>query len=151
MHEWDANFWKSIVDNMLTGVYVTDISEKFLYVNEIFSIASGYSKEELLGMSIYDMVHPEDLERAKNAGDRVKQGETLIEDFRYITKDGKVRHVLGLYRPFIYKNKGYAVGNYIDITLQKKLERKLKESEEFYRMLVDRSFAGIYIVQNGKI
>ncbi len=149
-HHWDAKFWKTIVDSMLTGVYITDKSYKFLYVNDIFSWATGYSKEELMEMTILDTVHPEDLERAKKAAKRVENGETLIEEFRYVTKDGKVRWVLGLYRPFVYGGKGYAFGNYIDITKQKMLEEKLKESEEFYRMLVDRSFAGIYIVQDGK-
>ncbi|MDI9643588.1 MAG: PAS domain S-box protein, partial [Archaeoglobales archaeon] len=151
MHEWDANFWKSIVDNMLTGVFVSDEKGNLLYVNDIFSLATRYSKKELLNMNVLDLTHPEDIERAKELHRKVSDGESALGEFIYVRKDGNVRQVFGLFSPVNYEGKLYFIGNYIDITLQKKLERKLKESEEFYRMLVDRSFAGIYIVQNGKI
>ncbi|MEM1579010.1 MAG: PAS domain S-box protein [Archaeoglobaceae archaeon] len=146
----DVEFWRNIVDKMLTGVYITDVSMKYLYVNDIFSIATGYSKDELLKMSIFDLTYKEDLEKAKEAAKRALKGETFLEEFRYVTKTGKVRWVLGLYRPLIYKGHGYTVGNYIDITRTKELEKQLKESEEFYRMLIDKSLANIYIVQKGR-
>lgn len=101
-------------------------------------------------MSVLDLVDEEDKERAKKILERVIAGESVLDEIRYRTKDGKVRWVFGLYRPFFYENKPYAVGNYIDITRAKRLEEKIKESEEFYRMLVDNSFAGIYILQNGR-
>lgn len=101
-------------------------------------------------MSVLDLVDEEDKERAKKILERVIAGESVLDEIRYRTKDGKVRWVFGLYRPFFYENKPYAVGNYIDIIRAKRLEEKIKESEEFYRMLVDNSFAGIYILQNGR-
>lgn len=146
----DSKFWKNIVDMMLTGVFISDLSLKHLYANEIFCSATGYTFEELKNMSVLDLVDEEDKERAKKILERVIAGESVLDEIRYRTKDGKVRWVFGLYRPFFYENKPYAVGNYIDIIRAKRLEEKIKESEEFYRMLVDNSFAGIYILQNGR-
>lgn len=148
--QWDAEFWKTMVDNMLTGVYVTDRSFKHIYVNDIFSLVTGYSKEELAEMTIFDLVSDIDYNLAKEAINMVKSGETVLKEFRYKTKSGKERWTLGFYRPFVHKGELYVVANHTDITRQKMLEDKLRESEEFYRMLVDRSFAGIYIVQEGK-
>lgn len=150
MDKWDGEFWKSLVDNMLTGVYVTDSSLKHLYVNEIFSQFTGYTKEELAEMTILDLVSEIDYDWAKDAVKRVKAGESILKEFRYRTKSGRERWTIGLYRPFVYRGELYVVANHIDITRQKELEEKLKEREEFYRMLVDKSFAGIYIVQGGK-
>lgn len=44
---------------------------------------------------------------------------------------------------------GKIVVTYEDITDQKKAEEKLMESEELYRSLAERSFAGVYLVQDG--
>lgn len=148
--EFDAEFWKKIVDNMLTGVFISDPTLRHIYVNEMFSLATGYSLKELKNMSVLDLVYKEDEAKAKELLEKVLKGEAVIDEIRYVTKDGKVRWVFGLIRPFYYKDKLYGVGNYVDITRTKILEKKLKESEEFYRMLVDKSFAGIHIIQKGK-
>ncbi|MDK2876818.1 MAG: hypothetical protein PWQ22_1228 [Archaeoglobaceae archaeon] len=81
-------------------------------------------------MSVLDLVDEEDKERAKKILERVIAGESVLDEIRYRTKDGKVRWVFGLYRPFFYENKPYAVGNYIDITRAKRLEEKIKELRE---------------------
>lgn len=145
-----AEFWKTIVDKMLAGVFVTDESMKYLYVNDIFSLATGYSKEELANMTILDLAHEDSIEKAKKAVERVLSGETVMEELNYRRKDGRIRTVFGIFRPITYRGKVYGIGNYIDITRTKELERKLKESEEFYRDLIENSEVASYIVQNGK-
>ncbi|TDA26828.1 MAG: histidine kinase [Archaeoglobi archaeon] len=121
-----------------------------LYANDIFCHATGYTAEELKNMSVLDLVYQEDMEKAKEIIERVSKGEAVFDEIRYVTKDGRVRWVFGLYAPFHYRRKLYAVGNYVDITRIKRLEEKIADSEKFYRMLVDNSLAGIYIIQKGK-
>ncbi|MEM1576242.1 MAG: PAS domain-containing sensor histidine kinase [Archaeoglobaceae archaeon] len=148
--EFDVYFWKSIVDKMLAGVFISDLSLKHLYVNDIFCFTTGYTSEELKKMNVLELVYKDDLEKAKELLEITKNGNVAVGEIRYVTKEGKIRWVYGLFRPFFYKDKLYAVGNYVDITRAKSLEEKIKESEEFYKMLVDKSFAGIYIIQKGK-
>ncbi|MEM0203286.1 MAG: PAS domain S-box protein [Archaeoglobaceae archaeon] len=148
--EDDVNFWKSLVDKMLAGVIITDITMKYLYANDVFSAVTGYSKEELKEMKLTDLVHPHHLQPAIEAIEKVMIGGSVGGEFVYLTKRGEKRCAFGIFTPHVYKGKVYAVGNFIDITYAKELERKLKESEEFYRSLIDNSAAPIYILQDGK-
>lgn len=146
----DVNFWKSIVDRMLAGVIITDITMKYLYVNDVFSAVTGYSKEELKEMKITDLAHPSHLQQASEAIEKVMTGKSIRGEFMYLTKRGEKRCAFGVFTPYVYKGKVYAVGNFIDITYAKELEEKLKKSEEFYRSLIDNSSSPILIVQDGK-
>ncbi|MFN3384824.1 MAG: PAS domain S-box protein [Archaeoglobaceae archaeon] len=147
--EHDAKFWKTIVDRMLAGVIITDISTKYLYVNDIFSTMTGYSKEELRSMKITDLAQQHSQLLAEGIS-YVASGSIFRGEIAYKTRSGKTRWAFGVFTPYTYKGKVYAVGNFIDITYDRELERKLKESEEFYRSLIDNSAAPIYIVQDGK-
>lgn len=148
--EFEAEFWKGIVDKMLTGVIITDITTKYLYVNDVFSSMTGYSKEELKNMKLTDLVSPDDLKAANETIERFMEGWRVTGEFKYLTKSGKVRWVFGIFTPHTYKGKIYGIGNFIDITHEKELEQKLKESEEFYRNLIEHSAAPMYIVQGGR-
>ncbi|MEM2189798.1 MAG: PAS domain-containing sensor histidine kinase [Archaeoglobaceae archaeon] len=149
--EFDVYFWKDLVDKMLAGVFIADDTLNHLYTNEIFCIATGYSNDELKKMTVFDLVYKDDTEKVEKYIERVRKGEVVLDEIRYVTKDGRVRWVYGLFRPFVYKDRQYAIGNYVDITKAKRLEEMLKEREEFYRVLVDKSFAGICIIQKGKL
>ena len=63
----------------------------FVYVNSQFSELLGYAKEELLGKSPFEFVHPEDREKVKRRYESRIKGERLDEDYpiRILTKSGE--------------------------------------------------------------
>ncbi len=145
----DADFWKKIVDKSLAAVYIHDDRGRVLYVNDIVERATGYSKEEIYSLdSIFELAHPDDREKLSDLLNK-KPGETSFYEARYVTKDGRVRWVWGFEIVLLYENRKLYIGNWIDVTRAKKLEQKLKESEEFYRTLVEESLTPVYITQNG--
>ncbi|MEM4574883.1 MAG: PAS domain S-box protein [Archaeoglobaceae archaeon] len=146
----NVEFLKVIIDKMLTGILIADDEFKILYVNDIFSKFTKYSFEELKGISFLHLVHENSMEDVKNALKIVLSGKAVRREFEYYTKKGEVRCSLGMFLPFLYKNKLYIIGNFIDITREKELERELRESEEFYRNLIYNSESLIYIMQEGK-
>ncbi len=147
----DAEFWKKIVDKSLAAVYIHDERGRVLYVNDVVERATGYSKEEIYSLdSVFDLAHPDDRARLVELLKKLP-GETAFYEARYITKDGRVRWVWGFTTVLLYEGKKLYIGNWIDVTRAKNLEQKLKESEEFYRTLVEESLTPVYLIQDGKM
>ncbi|MBP1910208.1 PAS domain S-box protein [Methanolobus bombayensis] len=120
-----------------------------LDVNEAVIRATGYSKDELLGKNIVEMViHPEDINIAiRNMENKVAKPYEV----RCIRKDGSEYPVeIESYR-ISYKGRKVRVAAVRDITERKKAEKDLKESEERFRALHNASFGGIVIHDKGRI
>ncbi len=144
--------WEKIVENSLAAIYIHDRSGKIVYVNDIVTKATKYSKEELYALpSILELAYPEDREKLKRMVEEVFEGKSVLYEGRYVRKDGKVRWAWGIATPIEIDGEIYALGNWVDITRIKELEEKLRESEEFYRTLIEESLAVVYILQEGRL
>lgn len=53
-------------ENMLDLIYETDLEASFTYISPSIKGLLGYSPQELLGSSFYDLVHPEDRRRVQS-------------------------------------------------------------------------------------
>ncbi len=147
---FDAKFWRDVVENALAGIFIIDEKLRFRYVNRIVEIATGYSRDEIYNMSVFDLAPEEDHLKILEARERGVKGEQVFMENQFITKDGRRRWVWGFILPIEFRGEKLGLGNWIDITRAKKLEMKLKESEEFYRTLIEDSLTPNYIVQDGK-
>uniref|UniRef100_A0A7J2TKN6 histidine kinase n=1 Tax=Archaeoglobus fulgidus TaxID=2234 RepID=A0A7J2TKN6_ARCFL len=140
--------FKRMVDESLAGCYVHDEEGRLCYVNDIVTTFTGYSKDELIGKSIFDLFYEEDLQRYAELMNSVLSGKKAFYEVRYRTKDGKIRWVWGFCKPFEAEGKKYVLGNCIDVTRLKEAEERLKESELFFKTLIDESLAPVYIVSD---
>lgn len=147
---FDARFWKDVVENTLAGIFVMDENLRFRYVNKIVEIATGYSRDELYKMDVFNLAPEEEHHKILEAREEAKKGNQVFMENQFITKNGSRRWVWGFILPIEYKGEKLGLGNWIDVTRTKKLELKLKESEEFYRTLIEDSLAPVYIIQDGK-
>ncbi len=147
----DAEFWKSIVDKSLAAIYLTDEHGKVIYVNDIVERATEYSKEEIYSFdTIFELAHPEDRGKLVELYSKLTQtGGPTFYEARYVTKSGRIRWVWGFTTSVVFAGKKLYIGNWIDVTRAKRLEQRLKESEEFYRTLVEDSLTPVYLLQNG--
>ncbi len=148
---FDTKFWKNVVDRSLAAIYITDESGKVIYVNDIVERATGHSKEERYSFnSIFELAHPDDRKKLiQMFSELLQTGKPTLYESRYLTKSGKERWIWGFTLPIVYRGKKLYIGNWIDVTRAKKLEQMLKESEEFYRTLVEDSLTPIYLLQDG--
>ncbi|MFX1567750.1 MAG: PAS domain S-box protein [Promethearchaeota archaeon] len=121
--------------------------------NKAFSEISGYTNKEIANMRAPDSYYNKsDLEKATRAIREVNNEGTTLVEMDLITKAGKLM-------PFEYLgtsindeegNLKYIVSIGRDITERKKIEQKLKESEEKYRNLFNKSPLGIFLFdENG--
>ncbi|MGA2641981.1 MAG: PAS domain S-box protein [Spirochaetia bacterium] len=85
--------YRRLVEGSPDLVYVLDANARLLYINDTVETLLGYSKRDLIGKELIDIVHPEDRERAywplreRRRADRATRNLRL----RLLTKDGQTR------------------------------------------------------------
>ncbi|WP_419879138.1 PAS domain-containing sensor histidine kinase [Brevibacillus centrosporus] len=123
---------------------------KIIYINPAgVQLMGALKPDEVVGKKIFDLVHPDYVEIARNRVQLVfdqKYAGSL--EYKIIRLDGKVIEVeiTGIYDSETKSN----LIVFTDITERKKMERALLESEERYRRLVELSPIAISIFKNNK-
>jgi PAS domain S-box-containing protein len=83
---------RSTFDQSPVGSVIVGLDKRFIKANAAFCKFSGYSEEELIGKSISDITHPEDVEIGMTELKSLLQGSdgSLIVQKRYLRKDGTI-------------------------------------------------------------
>ena len=119
------------------AIVVTQVSNGHcLDVNPEFLRRSGYTREEMIGRTPFDLnVWVDPLER--DAVGRILQagGEVLNREVQFRRKSGEVANTLISVVPVTIGAKACTVMLMRDITLEKQSQRILAESEERYRQI----------------
>ncbi len=115
-----------------TSAAVFLYGEFFKYVNPATCEILGYSREELLNMHFWDVVHPEERTVVRNRGLKRLDGDDVPRsyEFRIIRKDGKVRWVEFVADHIDISGGRLALGTAIDVTMRKVYHESLKEEKE---------------------
>ncbi len=128
--------YKTIIRTTVDGFWLVDMQGRFLDVNDAYCQLVGYSRDELLKMSIPDIEAIEKPEETvvrivkirKVGGDRFETCHRC-KDGRIVDVEVSVNYIeVGSGRMFVFIR---------DITERKRAEKTLKESEERYRALVN--------------
>ena len=118
---------EDILDSAPVGMELTFIGpSNFIAVNGAFCDFLGYTADELLELTVADVVHPEDLAATQWAADALVEGslDRFQAERRYVRKDGKVVWA-SFSLSIIRDDRGlptYAIGQVNDITRRKAAE-----------------------------
>jgi len=82
-------YFDALAQQSLVGIYVA-ARDRLLYVNEAIASMMGYRTDEIVGMGILDVIHPEDLPTVARNFERRFRGETFRASFRIVRKDGGI-------------------------------------------------------------
>lgn len=121
-------------ENVPAGIAEADRDGRLIRVNEAFVTITGYSRDELLELTFFDISHPDDVERDRSLYDAQVAGEidNYVVEKRYVRKDGQVIWVE--VNASVVREEGgafsYGVRMVQDIT-----ERK--QSEQHRKLLLD--------------
>lgn len=122
--------FRTLFDNTPLGIVQLDASLKVVSVNQAFGTFLGYQQNELVGKSILEFTHPEDLIKSKSFVAKIQSSDFSIRRFekRYLHKSGKVVWVLVTSRSVQFVENGeYSVFSVMeDITEIRKTEEELK-------------------------
>lgn len=118
---------RSIIDYSPEGVFLIDEKGKYLEVNPAVCRITGYSKDELLTLSIQDILYAEDLEEALQHIRDVEEKGFAHGVSRFITKEGEI-HYWEVSAAKVREKR--ILGYVMDITERKKNEEALRLSEK---------------------
>lgn len=125
----DSSF-RALFESAPDAIFVEDLSGRVLDVNPAGCLLHGMTKSELIGLSVEDLVPPENREKALEHFNRLVSGELQrVEGFSY-TKDGESVPVSVRVRRFEYRGEPAMLFHVTDLTEQRSLERQLLQSQK---------------------
>ena len=129
--------YKQLWDNAPVAYHTLDAKGMILHVNQTEADMLGYTKEEMVGQSIFDFVLPEQRKEAKERFQFKLAGEAVPKDLDriYVRKDGS-RIYVSVDDVLENDRDGKVIGvrtTMVDVSEQKRAEVALRESEERFR------------------
>jgi PAS domain S-box-containing protein len=132
--------WKTFVLNNLNLFIQTSNAGQIIYASPAVERILGYKAEQLLDVHVLKLIHPDDMNKFYLASrlwsSSIKSAQLGIE-CRWRTQwgDWVYLYIQGQQFPMALEIDGLAISGY-DISDRKRLEAKLKASEEKFRSLV---------------
>ena len=143
--------YRSLADSSPVGVFFL-VNGKFRFLNARFEQSTGYRAGDLLGRDSLVVVHPEDRERVhRDAVEMLRGRRSTPYEFRAVTKDGRVRWILGTVAPVSFHGERAVHGSYMDITEQKETRRRLEEMETVGSSILDALPVAVIVLRERKI
>ncbi len=145
----EAKF-RSTFDQSPVGSVIVGLDKHFIRCNSAFCNFLGYPESELIGKTISDISHPEDLEIGMKELKQMVEGkiESYTKQKRYLRKDGSI--VWGEISIRLVRDANneplYFLPIIQNITKRKQAEEALCASEEKYRQIVEMAREGIWMI-----
>ena len=122
--------YRSLVEQAADGIFVSDAQGRYLDVNSAGAQMLGYSRDEILRMTIPDVVAREQMARVPGEVARLEVGDVALSEWRFRRKDGSEfpGEVSARQLP-----DGRLQAILRDVTQRRQAERALHESAERLR------------------
>jgi diguanylate cyclase len=136
-----------LFENAVEAVVVTQFA-KIRLCNPMAETLTGYTRDELLTLSITKFIHPEDLEFAiKSHVNRPEEGNAVNRfDFRVLSKSNEVKWVETKSIVIEWDEQPATLNFLTDITERKKAVQALVESETKYRLITEFASDVIWVL-----
>ncbi|KZZ32732.1 EAL domain-containing protein [Oleiphilus sp. HI0086] len=137
---------KAITDQSSEGITVADTEGNYVFVNPAFCKMSGYSKDELLGMTVFDIKAPEQDHRSFERTKTTEEGLTV--EVLLQRKDGSTYHSEVIGKNIDIDGKALVLGIVRDISQEVKTGQKIRTLSQ----AVEQSPVSVMIIAtNGSI
>ncbi len=149
--------YRTLYDNSPLGIIQLDNQLRFLSVNPTFEQIVGYTESELKQKTIFEITHPDDIEKSKIAADKINKtsGQVTKLSKRYVHKNGKAIWALVSSRSVKFENleMPLILSTIEDVTethekeeILQETQNRLLESELRYRKFFEKNKTPMMII-----
>ncbi|MCK9616750.1 MAG: PAS domain S-box protein [Lentimicrobiaceae bacterium] len=142
--------YQTLINNANDGIFITQ-DNVFKFVNASFCEITGYTENELINKPFNDLIIPEDHQKLMEIHLKRMRGEKVpsIYSTQGVAKDGRKIHLEFNSNTIELDGRPASFVIMRDETQHILSEQAIKESEEKYKLLVERANDGIVILQDG--
>jgi PAS domain S-box-containing protein len=135
--------FRNYIDFAPHGIFVANPSGAYTEVNSAATKITGYSREELLSMNLYELVPEDSLKEAADHFSHVVNNGFAVGEFDFNRKDGS----RGCWSVDAVKLSDHSfLGFVVDISERKKAEKELWQSENLLKTVMDLLPIGVWIL-----
>ena len=138
--------FRRMFEDTAAGMMLVNLDGWLRQVNPALCKMLGYAEDEMLGLTFFDITHPDDQEDTRKFKEALISGEGRSHhlETRYRRKDGEM--LWGQVTGSLIRDAGggphYILGQLVDITERKRAEEALRESEETLRSIIETTSEG---------
>ncbi len=146
--------YRTILQTAPYTIVITRLSDtKYVEVNEAYSNRTGYSREETLGRTPYDLnLYERPADRDRLIEILRRSGHVQGMEIRFRNKKGRILESLVSSSPIRYKGEECMLTMTVDINTLKETQRALEESEARFRTIFETAADPIFLndAQSGR-
>lgn len=137
--------FQALFNSAHDAIFIHDFTGKFIEVNHAACERLGYERDELLGMTPFDIDAPPYAPQVKKRIEEIEQKGHLFFETAHITKGGREIPIELSSSIIEFRGNPAILSIARDITERKDAERLLHESKEKYRNLFHHSNDAIFV------
>ena len=127
----------AIFDGVGDGVAIHEPGGTFLEVNSVVCSRLGYSREELLTMSVSAINSPESAASVPERAATIMAGGTHVFELTHVARDGTEIPVEVVSRRIEFRGKPAVLSVHRDLTERRKAEAAMREQARYLQELID--------------
>jgi PAS domain S-box-containing protein len=128
--------FRILVEQAPDGIFIADAQGRYLDVNSAGAEMLGYTREEILRLSISEVVSPEEIARVREEREILHSGQPTRREWKFRRKDNSCffGEVVGRRLP-----DGRLQGILRDISERKQAEETIRKNEQRFRVALHRA------------
>ncbi len=139
--------YRILIEQASDAIYVVDLEGHFMDVNNKICQSTGYTREELLGMNVEEIIQPEDMENDPSLHGPASINP-VIREKTLKRKDGTIFTAEINVKRF-EDDRVLVIAR--DITDRKRVENELRSSEQKYKLLFDRNPVPLWMISRDEL